>query len=87
MTLTSTSPHRFPHPVTLGGMFEMGKSYLPVNENWFKYIASSNAKYEELQDKGKELLTGLVEEARLKFDDERQVSTFVHSFVRSFAWH
>ena len=53
----------------------MGKAYLPVNENWFKYIERSNKKYEELEQKGLALLTSLAEDARLKMNDERQVST------------
>uniref|UniRef100_T1IMT7 Mitochondrial DNA polymerase catalytic subunit n=1 Tax=Strigamia maritima TaxID=126957 RepID=T1IMT7_STRMM len=33
---------RFPHPVTLAGMFELGETYLPVNENWERYLKNAN---------------------------------------------
>uniref|UniRef100_UPI00358F9F05 DNA polymerase subunit gamma-1-like isoform X1 n=2 Tax=Myxine glutinosa TaxID=7769 RepID=UPI00358F9F05 len=39
---------RCPHPVTLAGMLEMGQCYLPVNENWPRYLAQAEATYEEL---------------------------------------
>lgn len=38
---------RFPHPVTLAGMLEMGTSYLPVNENWERFINESEETYED----------------------------------------
>ncbi|WAR00192.1 DPOG1-like protein, partial [Mya arenaria] len=44
---------RFPHPVTLAGMFEMLTGYLPVNENWERYINQSNTVYEDMQNQYK----------------------------------
>ena len=41
MTLTNLLPlffERFPHPVTFAGMLEMGTTFLPVTQNWEKYI-------------------------------------------------
>ncbi|MCL4126529.1 UNVERIFIED_CONTAM: hypothetical protein GTU68_010787, partial [Idotea baltica] len=38
---------RFPHPVTLAGMLEMGTAYLPVCDNWNKYTNLSEEKFDE----------------------------------------
>lgn len=35
--------------MTLAGMLEMGVSYLPVNQNWERYLAEAQGTYEELQ--------------------------------------
>jgi len=48
---------RFPHPVTLAGILELGTSYLPVNTNWKRYISTSNEIYEDLDTESKFLLT------------------------------
>ncbi|XP_045480849.1 DNA polymerase subunit gamma-1, mitochondrial [Harmonia axyridis] len=39
---------RFPHPATLAGMLELSTAYLPINDNWEKYIDSSQQSYEDL---------------------------------------
>ncbi|XP_060083102.1 DNA polymerase subunit gamma-1-like [Ylistrum balloti] len=54
---------RFPHPVTMAGMMEMGTSYLPVNQNWGRYIDESNNIYNDLQRELKLLLMKLADEA------------------------
>jgi DNA polymerase gamma 1 len=54
---------RFPHPVTFAGMLEMGLTYLPVTENWQKYIDSSNEKYSEMENELNAVLFQLAEEA------------------------
>ena len=41
--------HRFPHPVTFSGMLEMGSTFLPVTENWNRYLASAEAEYNQLE--------------------------------------
>ncbi|XP_050434692.1 DNA polymerase subunit gamma-1, mitochondrial [Adelges cooleyi] len=48
---------RFPHPVTLAGILELGTSYLPVNSNWKKYLDTSNEIYEDLNIESKFLLS------------------------------
>lgn len=48
---------RFPHPVSLAGSLEMSTSYLPINNNWARYIQSANDTYAELQ---RELLLLLI---------------------------
>lgn len=47
---------RFPHPVTLAGMLEIGMAYLPVNSNWKRYVEVSNATFERLNIESKQLL-------------------------------
>lgn len=47
---------RFPHPVTLAGMLEIGMAYLPVNSNWNRYVNEANLTYEELDIESKHLL-------------------------------
>lgn len=64
---------RFPHPVTLAGMLEMGTAYLPVNHNWKKYIDQSQAKFDELQQEVNTMLCRLAENARSLLEGERFV--------------
>ncbi|KAM9854974.1 DNA polymerase subunit gamma-1 [Aulostomus maculatus] len=54
---------RCPHPVTLAGMLEMGVSYLPVNQNWGRYLEDSRDIYEELQRELKKSLMRLADDA------------------------
>nr|CAG4646028.1 EOG090X00SQ [Macrothrix elegans] len=41
---------RFPHPVTFAGMLEMSTAYLPVNQNWRRYLDNSEDAYKELEN-------------------------------------
>lgn len=54
---------RFPHPVTLAGMMEMGTAYLPINQNWNRYIQLSDSVYQDLQKEMKANLMKLANEA------------------------
>ncbi|CAH2274241.1 DNA polymerase subunit gamma-1 isoform X1 [Pelobates cultripes] len=54
---------RCPHPVTLAGMLEMGVSYLPVNQNWERYLDEAQSTYEELQKEMKKSLMNLANDA------------------------
>ncbi|XP_053320957.1 DNA polymerase subunit gamma-1 [Spea bombifrons] len=54
---------RCPHPVTLAGMLEMGVSYLPVNQNWEKYLDEAHSTYDELQKEMKKSLMNLASNA------------------------
>ncbi|XP_026221439.1 DNA polymerase subunit gamma-1 [Anabas testudineus] len=53
---------RCPHPVTFAGMLEMGVSYLPVNQNWGRYLEDSQDIYEELQREMKKSLMALADD-------------------------
>lgn len=48
-----------PHPVTLAGMLEMGSAYLPVDEQWDKYVHNCEQVYNEILREIKERLMGL----------------------------
>lgn len=62
---------RCPHPVTLAGMLEMGVSYLPVNQNWGRYVEDSQDTYEELQREMKKSLMTLADDACQLLQDQR----------------
>ncbi|XP_072290474.1 DNA polymerase subunit gamma-1 isoform X2 [Eucyclogobius newberryi] len=62
---------RCPHPVTLAGMLEMGVSYLPINQNWGRYLEDSQDTYEELQREMKKSLMTLADDACQLLQDGR----------------
>uniref|UniRef100_A0A8C5RQE8 DNA polymerase subunit gamma-1 n=1 Tax=Laticauda laticaudata TaxID=8630 RepID=A0A8C5RQE8_LATLA len=62
---------RCPHPVTFAGMLEMGVSYLPVNQNWVKYLDEAQVTYEELQKEMKKSLMNLADDACQLLHKER----------------
>lgn len=62
---------RFPHPVTFAGMLEMGSAYLPVNENWRKYLEESDATCNDLEREMKHLLMQLADAACGLLHDKR----------------
>lgn len=62
---------RCPHPVTLAGMLEMGVSYLPVNQNWGRYLDDSQDTFEELQREMKKSLMRLADDACQLLQDDR----------------
>ncbi|CAF3389354.1 unnamed protein product [Rotaria sp. Silwood1] len=39
---------RFPHPVTLSGMLEMSQMFLPINNNWTRFIHEAERTYESI---------------------------------------
>ncbi|XP_046436001.1 DNA polymerase subunit gamma-1, mitochondrial [Neodiprion fabricii] len=53
---------RFPHPVTLAGMLELGTAYLPVNSNWERYLEESELTYEDLNNETKHILAKKADE-------------------------
>ncbi|KAH8274063.1 hypothetical protein KR044_009459 [Drosophila immigrans] len=62
---------RFPHPVTLAGMLEMGSAYLPVNSNWERYIRDAQLTYEDLSIEAKYHLGRRAEEACALLHDDQ----------------
>ncbi|KAM4573782.1 DNA polymerase subunit gamma-1 [Odontesthes bonariensis] len=62
---------RCPHPVTFAGMLEMGVSYLPVNQNWGRYLEDSQDVYEELQREMKKSLMTLADDACQLLQDDK----------------
>lgn len=61
---------RFPHPVTLAGMLEVGMAYLPVNSNWSRYIHESNLIYKDLHIESNYLLEKRANQACRLLHDE-----------------
>ncbi|KAG7170816.1 DNA polymerase subunit gamma-1-like isoform X1 [Homarus americanus] len=41
---------RFPHPVTFAGMLEMGLTFLPVTENWDKYVTAAESEFRHIEE-------------------------------------
>ncbi|KAM8715192.1 hypothetical protein ACLKA7_002267 [Drosophila subpalustris] len=62
---------RFPHPVTLAGMLEMGSAYLPVNSNWERYIRDAQLTYEDVSIEAKYHLGRRAEEACALLHDDQ----------------
>ncbi|KOX70898.1 DNA polymerase subunit gamma-1, mitochondrial [Melipona quadrifasciata] len=54
--LFPTFEERFPHPVTLAGMLEIGTAYLPINSNWQRYLDESETTFEDLNYETKVIL-------------------------------
>lgn len=54
---------RFPHPVTMAAMLELGSAYLPVNSNWLQYIDSAETVFEDLKLESRQLLSLKADEA------------------------
>nr|XP_026498302.1 DNA polymerase subunit gamma-1, mitochondrial [Vanessa tameamea] len=62
---------RFPHPVTLAGMLELGSAYLPVNSNWLQYIDSAETVFEDLKLESRQILSSKADEVcRLMKNEE-----------------
>jgi len=73
---------RCPHPVTFAGMLEMGVSYLPVNQNWGRYLEDSQDIYEELQREMKKSLMTLADDAcQLLQNDRWEEHLFITLFL------
>ncbi|CAL8135393.1 unnamed protein product [Orchesella dallaii] len=62
---------RFPHPVTLAGMLEMGTTYLPINSRWLDYISQSEGVFNACEMEIKAILMQKAEEALELLKDER----------------
>ncbi|CAH1254097.1 POLG [Branchiostoma lanceolatum] len=62
---------RFPHPVTLAGMLEMGQCYLPVNSNWERYLRDADETFQDLQKEMKLSLMHLANDACQLMHDNR----------------
>ncbi|CAF4952646.1 unnamed protein product [Pieris macdunnoughi] len=61
---------RFPHPVTLAGMLELGSAYLPVNSNWTQYVDSAEAVFDDYKLESQQLLTLKADEACRLMENE-----------------
>ncbi|XP_013783947.1 DNA polymerase subunit gamma-1-like isoform X2 [Limulus polyphemus] len=62
---------RFPHPVTFAGMLEMSTAYLPVNQNWQRYLRNTEDIYHDLQKELKLSLMHLANDACSLLHDQK----------------
>ncbi|KAM0735502.1 DNA polymerase subunit gamma-1, mitochondrial [Formica fusca] len=62
---------RFPHPVTLAGMLELGSAYLPVNSNWQRYLEESESTFDDLNYEAKFTLAKRADAVCQLMHDER----------------
>lgn len=62
---------RFPHPVTLAGMLELGSAYLPVNSNWQRYLNEADGTFDKLNNLVKSTLAQKAKEACRLIHDEK----------------
>ena len=53
-----------PHPASWAGVMRMGSSFLPVNQEWERYLERAESKYREIEGAVKRKLATLAEEAR-----------------------
>ena len=59
-----------PNPVSFAGILTMGSSFLTVNHSWRDYLENSERVYSELNERVKQRLLELAEEARPMMEDE-----------------
>ena len=55
--------YRFPHPVTLSGMLEMSRMFLPINSNWSRFIHEADRTYESIDSDIQHVLMQIANEA------------------------
>jgi DNA polymerase gamma 1 len=60
-----------PSPVSLAGVLAMGSAFLPVNQEWERYLARAEAAYRARSDSVRARLLALAEEARALADGVR----------------
>ncbi|GLH13253.1 DNA polymerase subunit gamma-1, mitochondrial [Gryllus bimaculatus] len=54
---------RFPHPVSLAGLLELGGAYLPVGAAWPRFLASAERTYDELRAESRRMLARAADDA------------------------
>lgn len=62
---------RFPHPATFAGMLELSTAYLPVNQNWTRYVEDCEQVFDDLQTESKLLLMKRADHACQLLHDQR----------------
>jgi DNA polymerase gamma 1 len=62
---------RFPHPVTLSGMLEMSRMFLPINNNWARFIHEAERTYESINSDIQHVLMQIANEACHQAIDEK----------------
>lgn len=59
-----------PHPASWAGVMRMGSSFLPVNQEWEKYLERAENKYREIEGAVKRKLAARAEEAKELMESE-----------------
>lgn len=57
---------------------EMGSAYLPINQNWERYLNQSDAVYDDLQNELSRLLQKLANESCELLHDKRYIRTWFY---------
>lgn len=60
-----------PNPVSFAGVCSMGSSFLPVDENWEKYLEAAEGTYRSLEIKVTNALKSMAESARYLMIDDK----------------
>ena len=76
---------RFPSKVTLSGMFEMAGCYIPLNENWDKYVRQSDDMFFNKQGEIKQVLKGLADDVLLKYNLDKE-KTLKDNWLKQLKW-
>jgi hypothetical protein len=63
--------NRFPHPVTLSGMLEMSRMFLPINNNWTRFIHEAERTYESINSDIQHVLMQIANEACRQIIDKK----------------
>ncbi|OQR72043.1 DNA polymerase subunit gamma-1-like [Tropilaelaps mercedesae] len=61
---------RLPHPVSFFGIMEMLTAYLPINNNWIRYISQADAVYNDVNTEIKLILNMIADRACRMSDGE-----------------
>ena len=72
---------RFTSPITFAGMLEMSTMYLPVNQNWLKYINNCENAYQDVEHNLKNLLEKSANEACEFINEKEHVLHFDFEFL------
>lgn len=67
-------------------MMEMGTAYLPINQNWERYLNQSDAVYDDLQNELSRLLQKLANEACELLHDKRYIHVCAWFYVMLWAY-
>ena len=62
---------RFPHPVTLSGILEMSRMFLPINSNWTRFIHEAERTYESINSDIQHTLMQIANEACRQVIDQK----------------
>ncbi|CAF1587676.1 unnamed protein product, partial [Didymodactylos carnosus] len=65
---------RFDHSVTLSGMLEMSTVFLPINQNWNRFIREVDVTFENIESDMQHILMQIANETYIIRPSQVQVS-------------